>query len=395
MSFLSEFFARRSDDRRFPDIAAMERGAARRLPRFAHDYMTGGIGREDGLRRNVSDFDRVRFVPRYLVDWQAPELETSILGQKHAAPFGPGPIGLSGLMWPDAPMHIARAARARGLPVGLSTYATSSIEEMGAVAGSALWFQLYPTKDLSIDEDLLARFKAVGGEVLLITVDIPGPTRRPRDLANGLAVPPARDWRTYLEAARHPAWALATLRAGLPTFKNVLRYAPDSQGSLSALEFLGGLSAGHVGPERLRHYRDIWDGKIVIKGVLSIEDARVAADCGADGIIVSNHGGRQLDAAPTALEVLPAIRQSVGGQMAVLADGGVRSGLDIARLLALGADFVLLGRALTHSVAALGAQGPVQALKILHDEFAGVLSQIGCSDIADLPKYLQNDGGLS
>lgn len=390
MSLLSDLFKPRSDDRRFPSIPAMERAAARRLPRFAHDYMSGGIGREDGLRRNVSDFDRVRFVPRYLVDYETPSLETKILGQTSAAPFAPGPIGLSGLMWPDAPLHIARGARAHDLPVGLSTYATSSIEAMGAIAGKNLWFQLYPTKDLAIDEDLLARFKAVGGEVLFITVDIPGPTRRERDLANGLSVPPARDWRTYLEAARHPAWALETLRKGLPEFVNVLRYAPDEAGPLSALEFLGGLSAGHVTPERLRHYREIWDGKLVIKGVLSLEDARIAAECGADGIVVSNHGGRQLDAAPTAIDVLPQIRQAVGGQMEILADGGVRSGLDILRLLALGADFVLLGRALTMSVGAMGARGPVHALRILRDETQGMLGQIGCPDLDELSKFMQD-----
>ncbi|MFK7943034.1 MAG: alpha-hydroxy acid oxidase [Paracoccaceae bacterium] len=390
MSVITDFFAPRSADRRFPSIPAMERAAARRLPRFAHDYMSGGIGREDGLGRNISDMCRVRFTPRYLQDYETPSLQTKILGQTYAAPFGPGPIGLSGLMWPDAPLHIARGARAHDLPVGLSTYATSSIEAMGAIAGQALWFQLYPTKDLGIDEDLLKRFRAVGGEVLLITVDIPGPTRRERDLANGLAVPPARDWRTYLEAAMHPAWALESLRKGLPEFVNVTRYAPEEKGSLSALEFLGGLSAGHIGAERLRHYRDIWPGKIVIKGVLSVEDARTAADCGADGIVVSNHGGRQLDAAPTVIDVLPHIRQAVGGQMAILADGGVRYGLDILRLLSLGADFVLLGRALTSSVAAMGAEGPPHALRILKDETQNMLAQIGCPDMEDLPNYLQN-----
>lgn len=390
MSMFSDFFKPRSNDRRFPDIPAMERAATRRLPRFAHDYMAGGIGREDGLRRNLSEFDQVRFVPRYLVDYEAPSLTTKILGQTHAAPFGPGPIGLSGLMWPDAPLHIARGARAHDLPVGLSTYATSTIEAMGAIAGAALWFQLYPTKDLAIDEDLLTRFRAVGGEVLLITVDIPGPTRRARDLANGLSVPPARDWRTYIEAARHPAWSLATLRSGLPEFVNVNRYAPESADKLTALEFLGGLSAGHVGPDRLRHYRELWPGKIVVKEILSAEDARVAADCGADGIIVSNHGARQLDAAPTAIEMLPQIRQAVGGRMAILADGGVRYGLDIIKLLAMGADFVLLGRALTFSVAAMGPEGPRHALRILKEETQGMLGQIGCQDLSDLPDYLQN-----
>ncbi|MEM7745308.1 MAG: alpha-hydroxy acid oxidase [Pseudomonadota bacterium] len=389
MSLLTDFFKPRTDDQRFPSIPAMEVAARRRIPKFGYDYMSGGIGVEDGLSRNRSDFNDIRFVPRYLKDWQAPPVETKILGQKHAAPFAPGPIGLSGLMWPGAPVHIARAAVAHGLPVGLSTYATNSIEEMGAIAGKGLWFQLYPSKHEGIDQDLLKRFRAIGGEVLLVTVDIPGPTRRWRDLANGLSVPPARDWRTYLAAAKCPAWALATLRSGLPEFVNVTRYAPDGADKIPVLQFLGGLNAGHIGPERLRRLRELWPGKLVIKGVLSIEDTRVAMDAGADGIIVSNHGGRQLDAAPTAVEVLPAIRQVVGGKMAVLADGGVRTGLDIARLLALGADFVLLGRAMTASVAAMGARGPNHALRILREEFEGTLCQLGCEAIDDLPTYLQ------
>lgn len=388
MSFLSEFLKPRTDDRRFPSIAAMERAAKGRVPRFGYDYMTGGIGREDGLARNITDLDRIRFMPRYLIDYAAPDLTTKILGQTHAVPFAPGPVGLTGLMWPEAPVHIARAARRHDLPVGLSTYATASIEEIGAIAGSSMWFQLYPIADAEIEADLLKRFREVSGEVLMVTVDIPGPTRRERDIGNGLSVPPARDWRTYLAGAMRPRWALETLRTGLPQFKNVVRYAPDGPDTLTALEFLGGIMAGHVGPDRLRRYREMWPGKLVIKGVLSIEDARLAAEIGADGIVVSNHGGRQLDAAPTAVDVLPQIRQAVGGKLAILADGGVRTGLDIARMLALGADFVLLGRAMAFSVAAMGARGPDHALKILKDEFTGTLTQIGCREIGDLGGFL-------
>ncbi|MDH3667253.1 MAG: alpha-hydroxy-acid oxidizing protein, partial [Paracoccaceae bacterium] len=322
MSLLSDLFRPRTVDQRFPSIAAMDAAARRRIPNFGYDYMSGGIGAEDGLARNLSDLRSVRLVPRYLTDWAAPSITTKILGQSHAAPFGPGPIGLSGLMWPNAPLHIARGARAHNLPVGLSTYATNSIEEMAVIAGKALWFQLYPTRDEEIDRDLLNRFRAVGGEVLLVTVDIPGPTRRARDLASGLSVPPARDWRTYLEVVRRPAWAMATLRAGLPEFVNVTRYAGEGESGLIVLQFLGQLGGGHLSTGRLKRLREMWPGKLVVKGVLAMEDARAALDAGADGIVVSNHGGRQLDAAPTAVEVLPAVRQAVGGKIAILADGG-------------------------------------------------------------------------
>lgn len=384
-----EFFRPRTPDQRYPSIAAMERGARRRLPKFARDYMLGGIGREDGLSRNITDLDRVRFTPRFLVDADEVTTEVEVLGRKIPLPFGPGPVGLTGLMWPKAPVHIARAAVRHGLPVGLSTYATASIEEVGAIVGKDLWFQLYPLSDHDIEADLLKRFRAVGGEVLYVTVDIPGPTRRERDLANGLSVPPRRDWRTYLEAALHPAWALETLRTGMPEFENVVRYAPDGAKTLTALEFLGGIMAGHVTPDEVKRYRDLWPGKLVLKGILSVDDARIAADLGCDGIVVSNHGARQLDAAPTAPEVLPAIRQAVGGRMAILADGGVRSGLDIARMLALGADFVLLGRAMTVAVGAMGAEGPTHALEILRQEFTGTLKQIGATAPGELARFLQ------
>jgi len=385
---LANFFRPRPVDQRFPSIAAMERVAARRIPKFAHDYMAGGIGREVGLGRNVQALDAVRLLPKYLTECPAADLSTTLWGHRHAAPFAPSPVGLTGLMWPDAPLHIARAAGAHGLPMGLSTYATCSLEEAAAAcAPGPLWFQLYPQSDPEIEADLLKRFRAIGGEVLLVTVDIPQNTRRERDLGNGLSVPPRQDLRTYLQAAARPRWALATLRHGLPEFRNITRYLPV--GRASSMELLSRLNAGHVTPERLRRYRDDWPGKLVVKGVLHLDDVRTCLDAGVDGIVVSNHGGRQLDAAPAAPEVLPQIRQLAAGRLVIMADGGVRTGLDIARMIAKGADFVLLGRALALSVAALGPHGPSHALKILTEEFAMTLSQLGCSDWRDLPKFLQ------
>jgi L-lactate dehydrogenase (cytochrome) len=385
---IRDLFRPRTADQRFASIAAMERAARRRIPRFAHEYMAGGIGREAGLARNLAELDRVRFMPRYLAEVDRPDLATEILGQKVAAPFGAAPVGLTGLIWPDAPKHIARAAAARGLPVGLSTYGTASIEEIGAIAGPLMWFQLYPLKDEAIEQDLLKRFAAVGGEVLVVTVDIPGPTRRERDIANGLSMPPRRDWRTWMQCAMRPGWSLATLRAGVPQFLNIIRYLPEGADDATALEFLGSIMAAHVSPARLSRYRDLWKGRLVVKGVLGVEDARIAADCGADGIVVSNHGGRQLDAALTAPEALPPIRQAVGDRLAVLADGGARTGLDIARLLAKGADFVLLGRAMTFALAAMGPSGPAHALHVLTEELRGTLTQIGCTDHRRLADFL-------
>ena len=384
-----DFFGRRPIEQRFPSIAAMERAAVRRIPKFASDYMVGGIGREVGRDRNIAELDKVRFTPRYVIDYETPpDITSKIFGKTWAAPFGPGPVGLTGLMWPRAQIHIARAAAEHKVPIGLSTYGTETIEDAAATAGESLWFQLYPIENIDIEQDIIARYRAVGGDVLLVTVDIPQSTRRERDLGNGLAVPPRQDVITYWQAATHPRWALETLRHGTPKFKTVLRYVPPGTPAQSSMQMLGSLSAGHVGPERLRRYRDEWKGKLVVKGVLHPDDVRMCLDMGVDGIVVSNHGGRQLDGAITAPEVLPQIRQLVGGRMAILADGGVRTGLDIARMLALGADHVLLGRALTFAVAAAGPKGPALALQILKEEFANVISQVGCQDWRDLAKFL-------
>ena len=385
---LSELFTPRTMDMRFPSIAAMERVAKRRTPKFAWDYTSGGIGDEQGMARNLSAFHDIRFVPRYLNEIEAPDLTTKVLGQTHAAPFGPGPVGLTGLMWPDAPLHILRGAAEHGLPGGLSSVATNSVEEGGAILGPNLWFQLYPMRDPEPEADMLKRFEAVGGEVLLVTVDVPGQTRRQRDIGNGLAVPPRQDWRTYLQGAMRPAWAWETVKTGFPTFKTITRYVPGTDKTPHAFgHYLSTVLGGHNPADRLKRFRDLWPGKLVIKGLLGLDDVRTAMDIGADGIIVSNHGGRQLDAAPTAVEVLPAIRQLVGGKMAILADGGVRTGLDIAKYLALGADFVLLGRPLVWSVCAAGAAGPPHALDVLKQELATTLNQIGCSDYRDLAKF--------
>ena len=383
-----QFFGRRPAHIRFPSIAAMERAGKRRLPKFAWDFMAGGIGREVGRNRNLSELDKVTFTPRYIVDYDYPADLSSTLFGKWNAPFGPGPVGLQGLIWPNAQSYILHAAAKHGLAAGFSVYATQSIEEAAADGGGNLWFQQYPMADSGIEQDILARYRAVGGEVLILTADVPYGTRRERDIGNGLSIPPRQDWLTYWHAAIRPAWTLAILRHGMPRFKTVERYVPPGTPPQSSMQLLGSLAAGHIGPERLRRYRDEWKGKLIVKGVLHQDDVKQCLDAGVDGIVVSNHGGRQLDGAVTAPEVLPRIRQYAGGKLAVIADGGVRTGLDIARMLALGADHVFLGRALTFAVAAAGAQGPALAMEILKLEMRDVLSQLGCQDWRDLAKYL-------
>ena len=338
-------------DRRFPSIASMERATKRRIPKFAFDYLQGGIGAEACLTGNRRALDNVQLAPRYLpTEPIQPVLETNLFDREFPMPFAASPIGLSGLMWPRAAEHIARAATRHGLPLGLSSFATSSIEEIGAIAGDLLWFQLYCTQKSEIENDLIDRAESAGCEVLVVTVDIPTVTRREKDIANGLSVPPKFDLVTLSQVALRPTWAFATLRAGIPRFKTLLPYIPGGSTLDASAIFLRDMVEGHVTVQKLDRIRDRWRGRLIVKGILTTEEALLCQDLGADAIVISNHGGRQLDAAPLIPHVLPDIRAAVGPDFPLIADGGVRSGLDVARLIACGANFVLAGRAFIYAL---------------------------------------------
>ncbi len=370
-------------DRRFPDAAAMEAAAVSRIPGFVGGYLAGGIGEETCLARNLAALSAVRLVPRYLVEDSEPNLSVTVAGAPWAAPFGVAPLGLGGLIWPGAEEAIARAAAAAGIGHVLSTYATTAMERIAPLAGPGAAFQLYPPSDPGMEADLIARARAAGYGLLVVTVDIPGPTRRRRDIRSGLVVPPRFGLRTLAEIMACPRWALGMARGGVPAFENLAPYFPEG-GVAGAAEFLGRMMVGHIGPARLSRLRAAWPGRLIVKGVLGAEDAAEALALGADGVVVSNHGGRQIDAAPAAPEVLPAIRERLGDGALVLADGGVRSGLDIARMVALGADAVLVGRPFLHAVAAAGARGPAHLAAVLREELRTTMIQLGVARLADL-----------
>jgi L-lactate dehydrogenase (cytochrome) len=374
--------------KRFPSIPHMQEKARWRIPGFAWEYMIGGIGVEENVRRNVDDLQKVLFMPRYLSDAAAPDITTTLFGQPLAAPFGVAPIGLAGLQIPGCEVPIAKAARAHEIVHVLSTHSTTSLEKIKPHAGPNGWFQLYPPNNPKMETDIIERAKRAGYEVLVVTVDIPAPTRRARDIRNGLSVPPEFGIRTGLHMLARPTWLMRLAKHGIPTFENLTPYAPKGLSIKEFGAFLGRILAGHITPERFRRIRDQWPGKVIVKGVLDPEEAATYLALGADGIIVSNHGGRQLDAAPSAASMLPAIRKRVGKEAVVMADGGIRSGLDIARMIALGADYVLMGRPFIFSIAAIGDEGPAHLIDILKQELAGTMAQMGCAKLADLPDFL-------
>lgn len=376
--------------RKFPSVDDMESAARRRIPRFAWEYLISGIGREAGLRRNRTALDAITFRPRYLPETSTntPDLGRRILGQDFNCPFGITPFGLTGLMWPRAADYAARTAANAHIPMGVSSFATTRMERLHEIAGPNAWYQHYPVNDPDMQKAMLAEIAHAGFEVLIVTVDIPTETRRDRDLRVGLSVPPRFDLGTVRDVAFKPRWALETLRAGSPSFVNLRPYVPDGLGLADSARFLLDAMEGTVTRGMLTEIRDLWPGKLVVKGILHPEDARTARTIGADAVWVSNHGGRQLDAALSPVEVLPEIRATLGADYPIFADSGPRNGLDIARMLAKGADFVFLGRAFIYGIAAIGAHGADHVANVLAAELRAAMGQIGCNAIDDLAEFL-------
>ncbi len=372
-------------DTRYPGIDDLKRLARRRIPNFAFDYMEAGIDRETGKRRNRDAFDGVRLTPRYLRDTSAADIETAIFDRRYAMPFGVAPVGLGNMMWPQAERSLAAAAQQAGIPYVLSTFSTTDLAEIAQTAPDVCWFQLYVPREGAALKDLLARVKEAGFHVLVVTVDIPVGAKRNRELRNGLKLPFSLTWNILWQSMTHPRWALTTLRHGRPDFVNVQRYRSGPTTGLA--EFITNFSAHGVSQEHLRTIRNIWRGPLVVKGVQHPQDALAALNLGADGLIVSNHGGRQLDAAPSSLESLRQLPDAVRSKMTVMLDSGVRTGLDVIRAKALGAQMAFSGRSFFYGVAALGAKGGGQVTGIYRDEIIRSLKQLGCSSFAAL------DGG--
>ncbi|WP_299023901.1 alpha-hydroxy acid oxidase [uncultured Sulfitobacter sp.] len=371
---------------KYPALADLRTRAQKRIPKFVWEYLDSGTGDEATKARNRAALDRIGMMPSVLHGEFEPDLTTKLLGADLPLPFGIAPIGMSGLMWPDAEGHLARAAARNGIPYSISTVATQSPEDIAPHLGANAWFQMYPPRDPEIRRDMLARAKAAGFDTLILTVDVPVASRRERQVRSGLTNPPRLTPRLALQVAMRPAWAAGMAKRGMPHMRGLDKYANAATNGLSPTAHVGYLLRTAPDWDYVGWLRNEWEGKLLVKGVMRAEDAKRLDGLGVDGIWVSNHAGRQFDGAPAAIEVLPEIAAAT--DLPIIFDSGVEGGLDILRALALGADFVMLGRAFHYALGALGPKGIDHLIEILTQDLRANMGQIGVQRLSDLPAPL-------
>lgn len=372
----------------YPGIDDLRMRAKQRIPRFAFEYLDGGCNEDVNLYKNTSELREIELMPYYLNTHKISDLKTTIFGETYDAPFGIAPVGLQGLMWPNAPEILAKAAVRHNIPFVLSTVTTASIERIGEITEGKFWFQLYHPAENAMRDDILKRAADAGCKTLCVLCDVPTFGFRPRDIRNGLAMPPKMTLANIFQIVGKPNWAINTLIHGQPGFKTLEKYMPKGLNMGQLGTYMNRTFSGRVNEEKIAPIRDMWKGNLVLKGVASEVDTEMALRLGFDGIIVSNHGGRQLDAGQSSIRSLHPIVEKYKNKLTIMMDSGLRSGPDIARTLASGADLTFLGRTFMYSVAALGAEGGDHAINILKIQLKQVMEQVCCAEVRDLPNHL-------
>jgi L-lactate dehydrogenase (cytochrome)/(S)-mandelate dehydrogenase len=371
------------------NIEDLKKLAKKRLPKIAFDFIEGGTDDEVALVTNEQAFRQARIVPRYLVDVSVRDQSTTLFGRTYSSPIGIAPTGLAGLFRRGADLMLAEAARDANVPFIMSGSSTGSIEDLAKLAPDHGWYQLYSSKDEAISEDLIKRTADAGLKTLVFTVDVPEGSNRERNTRNGWGRPLKLSWATKLEALEHPGWMLEWMRHGTPYFSNWAKYAGPNASAEKVADLVAYQNRAPMTWKHVERFRSIFKGNFVLKGIMHPDDAIRAHSLGVDGIMVSNHGARQLDNAPSPLHVLPAIRDAVGDKMTIMFDGGIRRGLDAIIALCMGAKFVFQGRPTLYGVTAGGIPGAKTALGIFRREIDISMAQIGATKISDLgPHYL-------
>ena len=374
---------------KYPSIDDLRKKAQRRIPKFAFEYLDGGCNEDVNLLKNTAELRKVELVPRYLTEKiDQPSLSTTLFGHTYDAPFGIAPIGLQGLMWPKATEILAKASLQHNIPFILSTVTTANIETVSKLTEGRAWFQLYHPAEESLKNDIINRLEAVQCPVLVLLCDVPSFGYRPRDIRNGLAMPPRMTLNNIIQIAMHPNWALNTLLNGQPEFANLKPYMPKGLNMKELGQFMNRTFNGKLDKDKISAIRNAWKGKLVLKGVASTEDVETAIQLGFDGIIVSNHGGRQLDAGQSSIASLMDIVPSYKEKITIMVDSGIRSGPDVARAMAAGADFTFMGRSFMYGVAALGNKGAGHTIAITKTQLQQVMEQLCCKNISQLPQHL-------
>ena len=378
---------------KYPRVSDMINDAKRRMPHFAAEYLFAGTGYDEALENNRKVFNQIFLVPKYLKGTVVPNLKTKLFDYEFGAPFGMAPVGMTSLMWPGAEVALSKMSVKNNVPFELSTVACASIEEIGKHLDGQGWFQLYPPADKAIRNDLLNRAKNAGFKTLVVTADIPASSRRERLRMAGVSVPPKNNLRTFFQAAICPSWSLGTLKNGIPAFGTMDQYSNgDWHGNAkSKAGFAGSQMQRFLDWDYLKEVRDIWKGPIILKGLMHEDDVMKSIKI-VDAIYLSNHGGRQIDIAPSPLQMLPEIRKKIGPKFPIIIDSGFYSGQDISKGLMLGADFVMTGRPFIIGLAALGHKGANHVHDILKDELSNIMEQICAKNIKELKNQKVNIG---
>ncbi len=375
---------------KYPSIADLKTKAKSRIPKFAFDYLEGGCNEELNLARNESDFDDILLKPQYLHVAGDIDMSVELFGRRYSAPFGISPIGLQGLMWPNAPEILAKAAAKHDIPYTLSTVSTSSIERIAEVSDGKAWFQLYhPTED-RLRDDLLRRLKEVECPVLVVLVDVPSFGLRYREIKSGLSMPPKMNIANVVQAMLRPLWGIKTLQHGIPSFATLKPYMEKGLDLSQLGQFMNKTFTGKVNIEKVKAIRDIWKGPLVLKGITTEEDMEASIALGVDGVIVSNHGGRQIDAGESSIQSLIHLAKNPAykDKIKIMLDGGIRSGVDLGRAYAVNSDFNFMGRPFMYGVGALGDEGAENTINLFKAQLYQVMQQLTLEKIDQFPGRL-------
>ena len=372
----------------YPSVSDLRKRAKFKMPKFAFDYLDGGCNDDINLNKNRTDIQKIELMPNYLSDFDESLMKTELFGHTYDAPFGIAPIGLQGLMWPNSPEILAKAAMEHNIPFILSTVTTSSIETIAEITEGKSWFQLYHPADEKIKNDLLDRAENAGMSVLVILADVPTFGFRPRDIKNGLSMPPKMNLNNIIEVIKNPEWTLKTLLYGKPAFKTMMPYIPKGLNLQKLGEFMDITFSGRLNEERIASIRSKWKGTLIIKGIVGEQDAEKAIRLGADGLIISNHGGRQLDAGQSSIVSMTDLAKKYKNQIKIMIDSGLQSGPDIARAMASGAEFTFMGRSFMYGVGALGNEGGNHTISLIKKELLQVMEQLCCEKTSDFKNHL-------